>query len=253
MFANKYLWGYMKNLISAIQFITILPMGKKREYQPVGMIPYFPLTGLILGVLLIVFDYLLVHLWPSYVVSVLDVFFLVIMTGAFHVDGLGDAADGLFSHRPKEKMLEIMKDSRIGVMGLVAIICGLSVKWGGIASLPEPGIERYVILLIVPAYSRASMLFGIKFLEYGRKEGTGHDHFDKPLRLSAFRWLVAPIIISLPLGLRALWINICFFIVVFLIIRLYKKILGCITGDMLGAMTETSEALLFLLASICFV
>ncbi len=183
----------------------------------------------------------------------LDVFFLIIVTGAFHIDGLGDAADGLFSHRPKEKMLEIMKDSRIGVMGLVAIICGLAVKWGGIASLPESGVERYIILLVVPAYARASMLFGIKNLEYGRKEGTGHDHFGKPLELDSFRWFFVPVIVSLCLGLRGLWVNICFLLVVFLIIRLYKKILGCITGDLLGAMTETTEALLFLLSAICFV
>ncbi len=243
----------MKNLVSAIQFITILPVGKNNEYRPVGMIPCFPLVGLIIGFLLSVFDSLIIHLWPSYVVSALDVIFLVIVTGAFHIDGLGDAADGLFSHRPKEKMLEIMKDSRIGVMGLVAIVCGLAVKWGGIASLPESGMERYIILLIVPAYARASMLFGIKNLEYGRKEGTGHDHFGKPLELDSFRWLFVPVIISLCMGLRGVWINICFIIVVFLIIRLYKKILGCITGDMLGAMTETIEALLFLLAAICFV
>ena len=243
----------MKNLVSALQFITVLPVGKKYEYNPVGMIPCFPLVGLILGLLLAVFDSAVSHLWPSYVVSVLDVIFLVVVTGAFHIDGLGDAADGLFSHRPKEKVLEIMKDSRIGVMGLVAIVCGLAVKWCGISSLPDSGAERFIILLIIPAYARASMLFGIKNLEYGRTEGTGHDHFQKPLNLQSFRWLIIPVIISFSLGLRGLWINISFIVVVFLIIRLYKKTLGCITGDMLGAMTETTESLLFLLSAICFV
>lgn len=243
----------MKNLVSAIQFITVLPVGKKHEYNPVGMIPCFPLVGLILGFLLAVFDLVIAHLWPAYVVSVLDVIFLVIVTGAFHIDGLGDAADGLFSHRPKERILEIMKDSRIGVMGLVAIICGLAVKWCGISSLPASGAERFLILLIIPSYARASMLFGIKNLEYGRKEGTGHDHFEKPLDLQSFRWLLIPVVISLSLGLRGVWINLSFIVVVFLIIRLYKKILGCITGDMLGAMTETTEAVLFLLSAICFV
>lgn len=242
----------MKNLVSAIQFITILPLGKNSEYQPVGMIPCFPLVGLIIGSLLSLFDFTISHLWPPSVVSVLDVFFLVIVTGAFHLDGLGDAADGLFSHRPKEKMLEIMKDSRIGVMGLVAILCGLAVKWGGIASLPKSGMERYLILLVVPAFSRASMLFGIRSLDYGREVGTGHDHFEKPLTLNSFRWLLLPVAFSLLMGVRGVWINICFILVVFLIIRVYKKIIGCITGDMLGAMTETTEALLFLLSAICF-
>ena len=243
----------MKNLISAIQFISVLPAGKTHEYRPTGMLPFFPVVGLIIGALLCLFDFCAGHFWQPSVIAVLDIIFLIIVTGAFHLDGLADAADGLFSHRPKEKQLEIMKDSRIGVMGLVAVLCGLGVKWGGIVSLPATGYERYILLLIIPSYARASMLFGIRFLEYGRKEGTGHDHFKDPLLLNAFRWLTIPIVLSLVLGMSGLWLNICFVLVVFLIIKVYKKKLGCITGDMLGAMTETTESLLFLLSAACLV
>lgn len=243
----------MKNLLSAIQFITIIPVGKNNEYNPVGMIPCFPVVGFILGFFLALFDLAASFFWPLYVVSVLDVFFLVVVTGAFHIDGLGDAADGLFSHRSKERKLEIMKDSSIGVMGLVAIISGLSLKVCGISALSESGIaERFILLMIIPAYARAAMLFGIKKLEYGRKEGTGHDHFEKPLEMKSFKWVSLPVIFSFFLGLKGLFINLAFIVVVLMIIRLYRKTIGCITGDMLGAMTEVTEASLFLLSAICF-
>ncbi len=243
----------MKNLISAIQFISVLPAGKTSEYHPTGMLPFYPVVGLIIGILLCLFDYCAGYFWKTQVIAILDVIFLIIVTGAFHLDGLADAADGLFSHRPKDRQLEIMKDSRIGVMGLVAVFCGLGIKWGGISSLPASGYERYIFLLIIPAYARASMLFGIRFLEYGRKEGTGHDHFKEPLTINAFSWLLLPVALSFCLGFRGIWLNICFVFVVLYIIRVYKKKLGCITGDMLGAMTEITESLLFLLATVCFV
>ncbi|MEA3437195.1 MAG: adenosylcobinamide-GDP ribazoletransferase, partial [Thermodesulfobacteriota bacterium] len=118
--------AYMKNLIAAIQFITIIPMGKSGKFDPEKMVPFFPLVGIILGLLVALLDQIFLLLWSKPVASLLDVLFLIIITGAFHLDGLGDTADGLYGRRTKEKALSIMKDSRIGAMGIVAIICGLS-------------------------------------------------------------------------------------------------------------------------------
>lgn len=240
----------MKNLIAAIQFITIFPLGKNSEYNPMGMLPYYPLVGLIIGGLLVGFDFLACLLWMPSVAAVADLVFLIIVTGAFHLDGLADASDGLFSHRPREKQLEIMKDSRIGVMGLAAVICCAGIKWGGLTSLPSASYERMLLLLIIPSYARGAMLFGIRFLEYGRDSGTGKDHFIQKITPGAFIWLVPAVILSLALGIRGIWLNLCFLLLVFLIIWLYKKKIGCITGDMIGAMAESVEALLFLFAAI---
>jgi adenosylcobinamide-GDP ribazoletransferase len=212
------------------------------------MIPYFPIVGITLGVLVALFDYVAVSLWGTTVASLLDVIFLVVLTGAFHIDGLGDAADGLLGQRPKEKILAIMKDSRLGTMGLVAIVAGLSIKWAGIAGLDA---NRPLLLIIVPAYARAGMLFGMRFLEYGRPAGgTGLDFFKQELKPSAFWGLSAPILLSVLLGWQAIWLLICFAAITAGLIRYYKKRMGCITGDMLGAMAEILEAGLFLLVSV---
>ena len=240
----------MKRLIAALQFLTIIPLGKSAIYDPKGMVPFFPVVGIIVGGLLSVFDYITLNIWPTPVTAVLDVVFLVVITAALHMDGLGDTADGLMGHRSRENALAIMKDSRIGVMGLVAIVCALAVKWGGIMHLSD---HRMLLLVLVPAYSRSAMIFGIRYLEYGRPDGgTGFDFFGEPLKLSAFKWMLIPVTLSIFLGWKGFWLNLIFAVTVAIIIFYYNKRMGCITGDMLGAMTEVTESLLFLFASISF-
>lgn len=237
----------MSALTSAIQFISILPVGKHGKFDPKGMVPYFPIVGIILGAMLSAVDYMALYLWTPPVASVVDVLFLILVTGAFHLDGLGDTADGIFSHRGRERALEIMKDSRVGVMGLTAILCALAVKWGGISGLQA---NRGLLLILVPAYARASMLFGMRFLPYGRPEGTGHAFFDEPLGLTDFWGLIIPVALSAFLGWTGLWLNLWFFILTIATVWYYKKQMGCITGDMLGAMSEVTEAFLFLIVSV---
>ncbi|NOX33584.1 MAG: adenosylcobinamide-GDP ribazoletransferase [Deltaproteobacteria bacterium] len=247
---------YFSNLRSAILFITILPAGKNIIYSPMGMIKFFPVVGLILGGLLLVFDLSISHFWSPFAVSVLDVVFLVVLTGAFHLDGLGDAADGLFSHRSKKRALEIMKDSRTGMMGLVAVFCILAVKMAGIYSVKTSGthFQTLILFLIIPSYSRMSMIFGIRLLDYGRKEkGTGLDLFEKSIGLKDFFFMLIPMAISLFLGYKALVLNLVFLITLISILGFYKKKMNCITGDMLGAMNEIMEAFLFLAAGAFFV
>jgi adenosylcobinamide-GDP ribazoletransferase len=234
----------MKKLRAAIQFITILPAGKSVDFEPNKMIPLFPVVGLLIGISLALFDLVLAWILPEPTAAVLDVLFLAVITGAFHIDGLGDTADGMFSHRSKERALEIMKDSRLGTMGLVAIVCALAIKWGGISAM---GHHRFIALTIIPAYARASVIFGIRYLPYGRPEGgTGTDFFKSPLPLSSFAWFLIPVFISVFLGMQCLLINLLFFAVVSGIIFFYKRQLNCITGDMLGAMVEVTESILFL-------
>jgi adenosylcobinamide-GDP ribazoletransferase len=238
----------MKRLIAAIQFLTIIPMGKPAIYDPKGMIPFFPIVGLIIGTLVSIFDYMVLKLWPEPVVSVLDVIFLVIITAGLHLDGLGDTADGLLGHHAREKALNIMKDSRIGVMGLLAIICGLAVKWGGILNLEA---NRALLIALIPAYARSGMVFGIRFLPYGRPDGgTGQGCFEAPLTPYAFWGLLIPVAFSCFLGWRGIWLNSCFILITLTILFYYKKRIGCITGDMLGTMSEVTESMLFLLVSI---
>jgi len=237
----------MKNFRAAIQFMTTLPSGSSAEFDAAAMVPWFPLVGLLLGGLLALFDSLVARWWSLSTVAVLEVALLVLVTGAFHLDGLGDSADGLFSHRPRERMLEIMKDSRVGAMGVVAICLILAVKWAGLSGIQD---HRPLLLILVPAYARSGILLAMRFLPYGRPDGgIGLAFFSRPVERRRFWGMAVVMMLSIGLGLKAIWLNAAFLLMAGTIIGYYRRRLNCVTGDMLGAMTEFTEAGLFLLAS----
>jgi len=238
----------MKAFFAAIQFLTILPIGARGTYMPRAMIAWFPIVGLLLGLLLAVFDAVVSRLWAPPAAAALDMVLLILLTGALRLDGLGDTADGLYGRRSAEKALSIMKDSRIGAMALVTVVAALSLKWSGLAGLAQ---DRFLLLMLIPAYARGAMLFGIRGLPYGRRaEGTGFDLFATPLTYRDFGGLVLVVTLSGLLGWRALWLNLFFIVSVALTLAYYRRKIGCITGDMLGAMTELTESGLFLCMAV---
>jgi adenosylcobinamide-GDP ribazoletransferase len=95
------------------------------------------------------------------------------------------------------------------------------------------------------------MLFGMRCLPYGRPDGgTGTAFFQQELQLSDFWGLSVPVLLSFLLGWKMIWLNLCFAALTTGLIRYYQKRVGCITGDMLGAMAEVTEAGLFLMAAM---
>jgi adenosylcobinamide-GDP ribazoletransferase len=234
----------MNAFIASLQFISALPLGKPRPFDPRGIIIHFPLAGLAIGLLLALFDLIASAIWPPLVASALDVVLLAAITGAFHLDGLADMADGLYGHRDREKALAIMKDSRVGAMGLVAVACALLVKTAGLGSVDH---ARFLALLVVPALSRSAMMVGMRVLPYARgKEGTGSPFFETPLSTMDFKYVAAPVVLSLFLGWRGLLMNLFFIVATATLVLLYRRKLGGITGDLLGAMVEILEPILFL-------
>jgi adenosylcobinamide-GDP ribazoletransferase len=236
----------MKNLAAAFQFLTVLPVGKPRRVEAGKMVPWFPIVGLAVGLIMVLADYAFSMLWPGTIVALLDVLLLTVLSGGLHLDGLGDTADGLLSHRSREKALGIMRDSRIGVMGLLAVVFVLAIKWGCLRNLQE---QRTLYLLIIPAYSRGAMMFGIQCLKYGRPDGgMGTDFFSNKPPTWALWTILLPVFISCWLGWHAIMLNIAFVAMTILILLYYERRLGCVTGDMLGALAEILEAWLFLIA-----
>ncbi len=236
-----------ESLVAAVQFLTVIPIRGPERFEPVPMVAYFPVVGLLLGIGVALLDVIAAQLWPRPVASLLDVLFLVLLTGAFHLDGLGDTADGLYGRRPRETALSIMKDSRVGAMGLVAVVSILAVKWAGVASLDG---HRTYLLILIPGLSRGAMLFGFLFLPYGRPDGgTGRSFFDRSLGAYDFRWVALTLALCLPAGRTGILLIGVFGALVAAALFFYHRRMGCITGDMLGALCETTEAGLFLMAS----
>jgi adenosylcobinamide-GDP ribazoletransferase len=237
----------IKDLVSALRFLTILPVGKSDEPPRPRVVPFFPLAGLGIGAILALVDSALQEIFSLYIVSLIDVLLLAVISGALHLDGLADTADGLFSHQGREAALQIMKDSRIGTMGLLALVFVLSIKWAGLSSLNQ---DRALCLLIIPAYARGAFSIAICFLDYLRPEGgTAKPFFSAKGGKQGLIWLLAPAALALLLGLRGLFLTLAFIGIVALVTLFYKKKMGGVTGDMLGALGEVTEALLFLCAA----
>ncbi len=240
---NRHWTGFS----SALQFLTIMPFGRHPAFDARASLPFYPLCGLLIGAILACVHQGALLLWPPQVTALLDVVALVVITGALHLDGLADTADGLYGRRDPQRALAIMKDSRIGSMGSVSLICCLAAKWAGLSHISGDEINW---LFLVPAYARASVLFGIKALPYGRPDGgTGRIFFQAPIRIRDFWGLGLLILLSLFTGWGFLALNMGFALIVFAALWWYKKKLQCITGDMLGAMIETVEAGLFIIAA----
>jgi len=237
----------LRHLLSGIQFLTIVPCGRTSTFDAGRTTPFFPVVGLAIGLLLATIDYAAAFFWERSAIAVIDVLVLVLISGALHLDGLADTADGLYGQRAPDRALEIMKDSRIGSIGMVAVTCCLAVKWAGLNGLQS---DRFFWLLLVPAFARASILFGTRLLPYGRPNGTGHPFFQRPLRLVDFWGVLLLFLLALLLtGWHAALAIAAFALLMAAVLVYYRLKINCITGDMLGAMVEICEAGLFLFLS----
>ena len=134
----------MKRFLAALQFLTIVPLPGRwhpDERALGGALPFFPVVGLLTGAAVALSDWGLGHLLPVGVTSVLAVVLMIAISGALHIDGLADTADGFFSSRPRERILAIMGGSRPGPLGGLALGLpgGAQVRRGGAVAAPPPG------------------------------------------------------------------------------------------------------------------
>lgn len=237
----------VQHLLSAVQFLTVIPIGRPGKFDAVRIVPFFPLVGLFIGALVAAVDTAAGHLWSRPVTGLLDVVALAAITGSLHLDGLADTADGLYGRRTPEQALAIMKDSRVGAIGLVVVVCCMAIKWAGIAGIEN---NRLFWLLIVPSYARAAVLFGIRSLPYGRPGGgTGLAFFEQTLGIRQFWSFGLVVLLSFAGGWASVGLNLGLAVLVCAILLFYRSKIGCVTGDMLGALIEICEAGLFLILS----
>ncbi|WP_027093129.1 adenosylcobinamide-GDP ribazoletransferase [Cohnella thermotolerans] len=170
----------LKAFAAALQFLTRLPVparlaGAAHEDGDFRRsVAFFPAAGFVIGVLLALAGWLLGSALPPLVAAVLVTVLWIGVTGALHMDGLMDTADGLLSHRSRERMLEIMKDSRVGAMGVVAGTLAALLRAALLASLlPGQGAFAAAVLTVVPVWSRAFLATAIAGWPYARADSGG--------------------------------------------------------------------------------
>ena len=246
----------LRLFFTALQFFTRLPVPRWVGYEPEWLqqsARYFPLVGAVVGLVGAAVLWVALGLFPLPVAVLLSMVATVVLTGAFHEDGLADTCDGLGGAVSRERALEIMKDSRIGSYGAVGLLLVLGLKAAALASLPVPAI--YAALILGHAASRAAAVSVIRWLPYA---GDVAHAKAKPLaqRVSRSGFIVAwgwAIAIALAVAacspawaaMVSIGLLLAFAAAVGCALWL-KRRLGGMTGDTLGATQQLSELLVLL-------
>ncbi len=240
----------MKSFILMIQFLTQIPILidlKADEEDFRKGIFFFALVGVIIGgILYISFD-VLIDYFNEFTVAVILVVLEILLTGGLHLDGLADTADGLFSNRSKERILEIMKDSRVGSNGVLALLIFILLKTVLILEV----IDFYSpeILFLMPIVSRGAVTRLFYKVKYARKEGMGNLFIEKATAFQVQINLYILIIVSALIHYEYILLIIPVYLFNELCkIGIMKKIDG-ITGDVIGFLIELDE-LVYLMAIV---
>jgi adenosylcobinamide-GDP ribazoletransferase len=224
--------------------LTIIPVrwraDRDGEYFAQSL-PYFPLLGGLIGISVGTLSLFLRSFFPGTVVTVLVLILLAVVSGCLHLDGLADTADGFFSSRPKDRILEIMRDSRTGAMGVIVIVLVLLLKFAALSSLPETVFFKTVCLM--PIAGRCAIIFSMAILPYAREEGgLGSLFYSESCRKSAVWSFVFLVALAPFIGIWTLFLICLIIITVVLLFSVWcNRKIGGATGDTLGAVCEITE------------
>ena len=234
----------MRRLLAAIRFLTIVPLpgGENTGARELGSAaPLFPVVGLLIGAVMAAAAVGLWNVFPPAVAGVLLTVALLAVSGGFHMDGLSDTADGFFSSRGKQRMLEIMKDSRVGAMGVIAIVCVFALKVAALASLERADVVKAAFLM--PVAGRCGLTLGINGLPSARGESGLGKLFCQARSWPQAVW--ATVVLAAAGWFAAGYsggaaVAAALAVIVVISLHCYRKIGGA-TGDTLGATCELAE------------
>ena len=239
--------GEAATFLLAVQFLTRLPIRGDGLYSPERMaasVRYYPLVGALVGGLSAAVYWGAYQVFPSVIAVLFAMAASLLLTGAFHEDGLADTFDGIGGGHTAERSLEIMKDSRLGTYGSAALVFAFALKAATLSALSPLIIP--LALVAGHCLSRLSSLIVMATSRYVRQAGTGKpvaDGASTPSLIIAIltggivitAWGVIEPPIALAYGMGGLVLG-------HLIMRLFfEGKLGGYTGDTLGAVQQTSE------------
>lgn len=231
-----------KAFILGLQFLTRLPINIKIEFDKkiLSKTPiFFPVIGMIIGGIAGIVYYLLSFLNKD-IAALGAVLSLVVVTGGLHMDGLSDTCDGFFSSRTREKVLEIMKDSRVGTFGVIAIVFDILLKYVLLRNM-ELGVVVPSLILSC-AIGRTIIVMFISFGKSARPGGMG-EIFTSENSKGYFVWSLIILFVFGVVIVKYVFLMVFFAAIIFslLFMRYSYIIIGGVTGDIYGAVCELSE------------
>jgi adenosylcobinamide-GDP ribazoletransferase len=241
------------DFVTGLQFLTRLRLFSQNHWSAEGFgrsVKFFPAVGAVMGLLLAGLYFLLSGYLPQlcgslHITAAILLLAGVFITGGLHLDGLMDTMDGIFSGRPTERMLEIMKDSRVGANGVMAAGLLFLVKWSLFMDISPD--KLLLAVFVMPVIARFNMVIGIICFPYARPDGMG-----KAFKEHAGKWTLC-IAALFTMALLSFTLKVQVFLALVLAVaftlvfaRFVTKLLGGLTGDVYGAITEISEIIVLL-------
>jgi len=240
------------SFFAALKFLTIIPIPWRRGASPEELgrsIGYFPVVGIIIGLILAGLNWLLGLLLPSIVVNALLIVSMVVISGALHLDGFVDTCDGIAGHKTVEDRWRVMHDSRAGAFGIVGVFLLLLIKYVSLNSVPENLLM--VTLILMPVVSRWAMVYTIFAYPYARPAGLGKIFKQEASwqRFTAATLLALAVALILA-RLAGLVIMISIWVIVVGMAAYLKRKFSGLTGDTYGAINETTEVCVLILVCL---
>ncbi len=231
----------LRRFAAAWSFLTPLPLGIRHDGTDFERcLGWFPVVGLAIGLVLAAVGTFAAGLVPAGVAAAVVVVAHAVVTGGLHLDGLADVFDGIGCRGDRARTLEVMRDSRVGAHGVVALVCGLLLRFAAASALLEAGMASAFIVGAV--VGRAVAVGAIVRLPYARPKGLGTT-FKEHARADDLAWAVgigaaAAVgfaggagLVAAAAGVGAAWV---------LARRVVRRV-GGLTGDAYGALIETAE------------
>lgn len=245
----------LRYFLTAVGYFTRVPVPRWVGFAPHYLnaaARYFPLVGLLVGTLGALASWGALQWWPPGVALLLGIAVTLLVTGAFHEDGLADCIDAFGGGYRREDVLRIMHDSRIGAFGAIALVVALLLKWQLLVAIAGRSGMVALLLVLVAAHaaSRAMAVSYLATLDYVRAEGKA-----KPVaqRLSGIGLAFTLLCGALPLLLVsprfAAVVLMALLVLRFLLGRYFVRRIGGYTGDCLGMAQQLAELSIYLVAA----
>lgn len=230
----------IRSMRAAMAFLTVIPVATPEgaSGERLGR-AYFPAVGALLGLAAGACYVLVAAVTSPLVAAVAAIAALAVLTGALHLDGLVDAADGLFGGGDVVRRLEVMRDSRVGSFGLVAVVL---VLLGDVAALASISQARAIVALVIAgAVSRWALLLVIAALPYIRESGLGVAARGRHRRFDLVLGSAITVIVCVLDWRRAVVAVVVALVIAAVVALIARRRIGGATGDVYGATAELSQ------------
>ena len=246
----------MNAFLVGLQFLTRISIVKQTVWTEESFgksVKFFPAVGAVLGI-----SYAIIIAIVSYFISLsmlkaaIILILMTALTGAIHCDGFMDTMDGLFSGRDREKMLEIMKDSRVGAFGVVSFVMISIFEFATLKELANIStIKLIATIYSAPIIGRLMMVIIIGTFNYARPEGMGKAFAQYTTKSTVAFAAIESLLLLIPIFYIDMIMEIAVSLILTLAFSVYfgnfvKKKVGGVTGDIYGAVTTISESIVML-------